>query len=485
MKLKNFILISALIIFSATLTAQSYQIGIATLTIIDQSRNRPIEVAVYYPANTAGVEVPVASSQYGFPVVGFGHGFVIATGSYSWLWEALVPLGYIVVFPKTEGQLLPAPNHAAFGEDIAFCAREVVKRGLQDNSPLFGKVLPRIAMMGHSMGGGATYLGAANTTDITTTITLAAAETNPSAIAAALNTAMPSLVIAAAQDCVTPANANQLPLYNNLSVQPKAYVNITGASHCNFTNGSASACYLGETFSCFGFGPFISRPVQHQRTLQVLIPWLDTFLKSDCLAAETFAERLTAGAQDSWWSFQQSGVDALQCPGQCGIPAGFAISGSPQQGFTLSWNEVPFALGYTVQYRIAGMAINSANTATNSFTPTGINQPGTYEYRIRAFCPQIGASSFSAWNTISAGISAPNITLYAIDNVLYIVNKEAEPLQGLVSIYTIDGRIVKQFIANVLSTDQYKHHLNDLIKGLYIVHFVYDGHANSLKLLVQ
>jgi predicted dienelactone hydrolase len=478
-------LLVATIICSAALSAQTYQIGSATLTIIDQSRNRSIPVSVYYPANTAGVEVPVASSPYGFPVVGFGHGFVIATESYSWLWEALVPLGYIVVFPKTEGQLLPAPNHAAFGDDIAFCAREVVKRGNQVNSPLFGKVFPGIALMGHSMGGGAAYLGAANYTDIATTVTFAAAETNPSAITAALNITIPSLVIAAAQDCVTPAISNQLPVYNNLQSQTKAYVSITGASHCNFTNGSASTCYLGETFSCFGFGPFISRPVQHERTLQVLVPWLDTYLKSNCIAAQTFSERLTTGAQNNWWSFQQVGADSPECPDQCNTPSIFQISGSPQQGFTLSWNIVPFALGYTVQYRIQGGEITAVNTSVNSFTPTNIDQTATYQYRVRAFCPHSGAGNFSAWNTISAGLNAPIVTLSAVDNMLYISSKETEPVQGLIHIYSIDGRLIKQFSVNALPDNIYSHELYELTKGLYIAHFVHNGYTNSLKFLVQ
>ncbi len=463
---------------------QNYQIGTAQLTLIDQSRNRTIPVNVYYPANTGGIGVAVANSQAGFPVISFGHGFVIPAEAYSWLWEALVPQGYIVIFPKTEGQLLPAPDHAAFGEDIAFCARQIVQSSSQPASPVYGKVLPRIALMGHSMGGGATYLGAANTTDIATTITFAAAETNPSSIGAAQNVSLPSLVIASGEDCVTPANANQLPIFNNLPTQAKALITINGASHCNYTDGSAGACYLGETFSCFGFGPFISRAAQHQHTLDVLKPWLNTYLKSDCGAAQGFVQIAAEGIQNNLWTAQINGSEELQCPDACGIPSGFAITGSPAGGYTLHWDQVPFALGYNVQYRILGGPTLSANVFENAFSPTVTFLPGTYEYRVRALCPQLGSSGFSLWNSATLG-SGKAAEMTVSGTVITIVGVNKEETHGILKVFTMDGRLVREVASTVSAGLPAMHQLEGLALGLYIAHFTSEEGVASLKFIIQ
>lgn len=458
-----------LILFANATVAQNYQIGTAALTLTDTERDRQIEVAVYYPATSSGANAPVATSITGFPVVSFGHGFVIATESYSWLWEALVPEGYILIFPKTEGQLLPAPNHQAFGADILFCAREVVRQGTLPGSPLFGKVAPRIALMGHSMGGGATYLGASGMDDVQTTITFAAAETNPSAINAALSVNVPSLVIAAKEDCVTPAASNQVPVYNNLPGEPKAIVNVTGASHCNFTNGSASACYLGEVFTCFGFGPFISRQAQHQRTLEVLTPWLDTFLRKNCVAAESISTVLNSGEANNFWTYSVEGLAELACPVICEIPDGFIIEGSFQTGVSLSWNDVPFALGYQVQYRPVGGNSQTASVFDAQFSPSGNVPPGNYEYRVRAFCPEIGFGNFSAWNAAGTGLQASLISLSQTPEGIgvFFSGKENTPVE--IEVYSTDGRRVLILEEMLFPSIEKVIPIQDLSSGIYII----------------
>ncbi len=462
-------LIILFIFLAHSIFAQNYQIGSAALTFTDPDRNRQIDVAVYYPATASGVNAPVASSPTGFPVVSFGHGFVIATEAYSWLWEALVPQGFILIFPKTEGQLLPAPNHQAFGADILFCAREIVRQGTLPGSPLFGKVAPRIALMGHSMGGGATYVGASGMSDVQTTITFAAAETNPSAINAALSVNVPSLVIAAAEDCVTPASTNQVPVYNNLPGEPKAIVNISGASHCNFTNGSASACYLGEAFTCFGFGPFISRSEQHQRTLDVLTPWLDTFLRQNCIAAESFSNILNIGEANNFWSYSAEGIAELACPLTCEIPEGFIIEGNFQTGVTLSWNAVPFALGYQVQYRSVGGNTQSATVFDARFSPSGNIPPGNYEYRVRSFCPEIGFGTFSPWNEVGSGFSNSLLSIRQLEDGVTISFSGEENTAAEIEVYTTDGRRMLVFDSVLSASVERNISLEVLSSGIYIV----------------
>ena len=62
------------------ISAQSFEIGRTTITFIDASRgNRSIASEIYYPANSAGINVPVVSTtSESFPVLSFGHGFLMS-----------------------------------------------------------------------------------------------------------------------------------------------------------------------------------------------------------------------------------------------------------------------------------------------------------------------------------------------------------------------------------------------------------------------
>src|SRR5688572_25298646 len=102
------------------LIAQPFQIGHTTITFTDPSRNnRAIPTEVYYPADVTGNNVPVTlANNSRFPLLGFGHGFVMTWDAYENIWDALDPNGYIIASPKTEGTLMP--SHLEFGKDIAF-----------------------------------------------------------------------------------------------------------------------------------------------------------------------------------------------------------------------------------------------------------------------------------------------------------------------------------------------------------------------------
>jgi predicted dienelactone hydrolase len=165
--------------------AQNFPIGSRSITFTDPDRNnRSVPTDIYYPAAAAGANAAVAEGE--FPVVVFGHGFAMTVNAYQNWWEHLVPLGFIVALPTTEGgTIFPPPNHGNFGGDLAFLARRLQADNDNASSPFFGHVMQRAALMGHSMGGGASFLGAANNTDIKCVVGLAPAQTNPEASAAA------------------------------------------------------------------------------------------------------------------------------------------------------------------------------------------------------------------------------------------------------------------------------------------------------------
>ena len=115
--------------------AQPFAIGHLSTTYTDAARSRPVPVEIYYPADQAGDGVPVAAGNgEAYPLLVFGHGFVMSWDAYQNIWEAVVPAGYIIAFPRTETGL--SPQHAALGQDIAF-VRSALLNENSDPSDLF------------------------------------------------------------------------------------------------------------------------------------------------------------------------------------------------------------------------------------------------------------------------------------------------------------------------------------------------------------
>jgi predicted dienelactone hydrolase len=259
-------------LMGAWISFGQYEIGETSIVFNDPDRDRDIETFIYYPANASGEEEPVSDGQ--FPVIAVGHGFVMSYTSYEYLWEHFVPLGYIVMLPNTETTV--DVSHGDFGQDLGFIINAMQAEGENESSLFYEHLRVTSAVLGHSMGGGASVLAAAENPNISTLVTLAAAETDPSAIAAASSVTIPSLTFAGDADCVTPPSDHQELIYANLS-DCKGYVLINEGTHCQFAN-SNPLCELGE-FSCPSVD--LEASDQHDIILTVLTPWLDAYLKNN------------------------------------------------------------------------------------------------------------------------------------------------------------------------------------------------------------
>ena len=289
------LLLSVLVVPAAT---AQYPVGTADATFTDPDRGgRAVPCDLYYPALGAGAGQPVADPPpEGFAAVAFGHGYQITAGNYAWIAQRLAALGCVVAAPRTAGELFP--DHAAFGLDLAFVARALRDAGQDAGSAFFGRMGPRTLVMGHSMGGGSSFLAAAGDPSLTAVANLAAAETNPSAIAACGQIDRPALLFAGTSDCVTPPADHQLPMYEALTGW-RTLVTLTGASHCQF-NSYSFLCALGESCS-----PGISREVQQDRVWLLLRPWARSVLFLDAAAAQEFQALLEAG---NGFTYLQSGA---------------------------------------------------------------------------------------------------------------------------------------------------------------------------------
>jgi pimeloyl-ACP methyl ester carboxylesterase len=287
---RHILYLSILVCLSCVDTAicQPYQIGHVTISFTDSSRNdRQIPVEVYYPALAAGEEVPVAPGQ--FPVLSFGHGFVMGVGSYTNFSEFLVPEGYIFVLSNTETGI--SPSHQDFGLDLSYILNAFEQENNDPGSLFFGTISDMNAVMGHSMGGGSSMLAAAGDTIVKAVVNFAAANTTPSAIAAATSIEVPALLFSGSEDCVAPPAVHQEPMYDSLASSCRTWIDITGGGHCYFANDNF-LCTFGEN-SC---GPdlTITREEQQATTFSFLLPWLDYFLKGDEAAWEVFSDSLAS-----------------------------------------------------------------------------------------------------------------------------------------------------------------------------------------------
>jgi predicted dienelactone hydrolase len=278
-----------LVCHSGNLFSQEYNIGHLVLSFKDTEReNRAIPVEVLYPADISGENVPVSSCRSTkYPVICFAHGYLMSWESYKYLSTALVQKGYIIAFPKTEGELFP--SHANLAKDISIILKRISEYGNDTGSIFFNRVLGMNCAMGHSMGGGAAVLAASHDSAITALAVLAPDDTRPSAVKASARVSIPSLIISAENDCITRPETNQIPIFDSLHSTSKILLTIRGASHCQMADKSFP-CDLAE-LTC-GPASSVSREVQHAIIIRYLISWLNLNLKRDSASAIGFASMI-------------------------------------------------------------------------------------------------------------------------------------------------------------------------------------------------
>jgi dienelactone hydrolase len=264
-------------LFVAGRLCAQFEVGHVSATYIDPTRSdRSIACEVYYPSTAAGDAVPVAEGT--FPFIAFGHGFVMDYTAYQNITDALVASGYVMIYVETEGGFAPA--HADFGLDLAYVADHFYEENATAGSLFQTHLIDRCAIMGHSMGGGATWLASTTSASVDCIAGLAPAETNPSAISAASNVNVPALVLSGSSDAVTAPADNHTPIFESTASACKYFVNIIEGSHCGYAN-SGSLCDFGELFFAG-----LSREEQQQITHELLLAWFDVYLRENAASNE-------------------------------------------------------------------------------------------------------------------------------------------------------------------------------------------------------
>ncbi|HEU4491641.1 MAG TPA: hypothetical protein VFR74_12295 [Jiangellales bacterium] len=255
-----------LIAVTALATLALTQVGIAPARA---RLSEPLEVTT--AAVTVDVDGRSFRARVTYPLVGrdhpavaFGHAYLQGPERYARLLEAVAAQGFVVVAPASESSFWP--SHSRLAKDLRRSLTWLVEQSHTSGSPLAGRVDERrLAVAGHSMGGGAAVIAAVRDPRVRAVATLAAAETVPATSLAAAGLDVPSLWVAGSADRIVPPDTTRALLA--ASPAPTLLAVVEGGWHCGFADSSAF----------WGFGcdsGALPRAEQQATTADLLVRWL-------------------------------------------------------------------------------------------------------------------------------------------------------------------------------------------------------------------
>jgi predicted dienelactone hydrolase len=218
-----------------------------------------LQVGTINVPTTAGfgggtIHYPTAGGPYG--VVSLSPGFTENASAIQYWGPYLASHGYVVItINTTNGLILPDQRSAEQLDALDY----VISQSAAAGNPLSGKVDPnRRAVGGHSMGGGASIISAANDAAVDAVIPLAPWNLTQPAVA------KPTLMLACQSDIIAPVATNASPLYEAVTAE-KLYVSVAGGDHFCVNSPAAAGDDIGETAVAF-----LRRFVDNNRTASVL-----------------------------------------------------------------------------------------------------------------------------------------------------------------------------------------------------------------------
>jgi predicted dienelactone hydrolase len=291
------LLVIAGIALCSNLVAQNFSTGHASIVLRDSQRgNRKVPVEIFYPERSGGrSKDATGSGNERFPVICFAHGYLLSGKSYAHISNMIVPEGFIIAFISSRDGLFP--SHRAFAEDLRFVSEAIGSLGNDISSPLYDIIDTLRCLMGHSMGGGSLFLAARQNRSVHAAVALAPYDTRPSAIKAASEVEVPTLIISGTNDCITPADKYHAPMYASSASIDKTYILIKGGTHCQM-GVSYDKCVIGEKMArCT---PGISEQEQLKVLARYLVPWLRFFLKGETEQGICFDDCLQSDGAVTW-----------------------------------------------------------------------------------------------------------------------------------------------------------------------------------------
>jgi pimeloyl-ACP methyl ester carboxylesterase len=225
------------------------QIGIEAGQLFDE---RVFEVRTYEPdvasSSFSGAKIfyPLTLS-FDAPsgAVIFMPGYRASASSYEWWGPALASLGYVVTIVETNN---PTDSLGSRSEALVSAVDFVKSESVREGGPLSGKIdTSRIAIMGHSMGGGASLVAAqtlGSAIQAVIPLSLYCCEIGESFEQGQFRLQTPSLIIASATDPIAPPQSHAKLLYDSLTGE-KIYMEFSEGDHNIVTNGGTDLRTIG------------------------------------------------------------------------------------------------------------------------------------------------------------------------------------------------------------------------------------------------
>ncbi|MGE0143620.1 MAG: alpha/beta hydrolase family protein [Planctomycetota bacterium] len=254
-----------------------YAAGSRTLSVPGRpGGNNSVTLQVWYPAQSAGANAPIEPTALPAPLVVFGHGFSLSAGLYDSLYRHLATHGFVVAGVATEEGLLTG-NLPRFVNDFAATVTGMRAAASDPSSPFLGAVAAdtRANAAGHSFGGAAAIVAAADHPDLFASVTpMAATSTSPQGVdilGAARRLGVPVLHLGASADTIVPPPQNLDPLFQ-ATPGDSLLVEILGGNHSAFHERWAIDRLLEPPGS-------ISIAEQQRRIRRVWLPFLEWSLR--------------------------------------------------------------------------------------------------------------------------------------------------------------------------------------------------------------
>jgi dienelactone hydrolase len=169
----------------------------------------------------------------GLPAVAFGHDWLQPAERYADLLRHLASWGIVAAAPSSHRGVFP--SHAGFAADLRTTLD--VCAGVRLGDGRISVDSRRTALAGHGIGGGTALVAAAGHPRVAAVVTIAMAQTYPSALDAARAVTVPVLHIAAGRDTVTPAAGHAEPTAAAAG-GPVLLRTLTKATHTGFLDGT-------------------------------------------------------------------------------------------------------------------------------------------------------------------------------------------------------------------------------------------------------
>ena len=167
------------------------------------------------------IHYPTDTSQGTFGAIAFAPGYTASSASYAWVGPRIASQGFVVFLIDTDSRFdFPSSRATQLQNALNYLVNSSVVASRIDRN--------RLAVGGHSMGGGGSLIAADRNAALQAAVPLQ--PWNTSTNFSGVN--VPTMIVGAENDTIAPVASHSEPFYNSIpAASEKAYAELNGASH--------------------------------------------------------------------------------------------------------------------------------------------------------------------------------------------------------------------------------------------------------------